>query len=194
MAVASTALRAGAATPQRQAGAAMSASRSELVASGFGEQPERIVVSARCGPVEPTELQALLWALAQLLQGMGPEEIRQGLLGSHASTRAHMILRHLLPAISKGGLESCGPAPTGELALRFIAGGIVAVRTWVRDLEALRTPFRVTIGFGHRSSGALMVSWAFGFDTAAVGIVGDMPGQTRERRRPLSRMRESLAR
>jgi hypothetical protein len=153
-----------------------------------------ISVVARLGPFQPTELGSLMQALLESRQGKSWGEIHRGLVSTQASSRVHIVLRYLLPAILLGGLESFLRSADQVLDVQFEATEVAAIRRLVRQLEALRTPFTITVSFSDRRSGTLRASWDLGLDQASIAIVGELPGDAAGRRRLLSQMEELLAR
>ena len=133
-------------------------------------------------------------ALLLSSQGTAWEDVHRSLVSSQASTRVHIILRHLLPAIPTGGLEGFLVSADHQLTVRLQAVEVAAVRRLARQLEALRTPFTMTVDFNDRRSGALRASWDLGLDQASVAILGDLAPDATGRRRLLAQMEELLAR
>jgi hypothetical protein len=133
-------------------------------------------------------------ALLESRQGKSWEEIHRRLVSTQASTRVHIVLRYLLPAILLGGLESFLRSADQVLDVQFQATGVAALRHLVRQMEALRTPFTITVSFSDRRSGTLRASWDLGLDQASIVIVGELPADAAAHRRLLSQMEELLAR
>jgi hypothetical protein len=104
-----------------------------------------------------------------------------------------MILRLLLHAISPGGLDELVTTPGHELTLQFQTEDLRAVGQLARQLEALSTPFIISISANDRDSGAVRASWDLGFDRASVALVGDVPTERGWRRRLLAQMEDLLA-
>ncbi len=154
---------------------------------------ERTRVTVRCAPMEPSEREVLLRALLQFSEGCAWPEIHCGLLKAHGSTRVHMILRLLLHAIFPGGLDGLVTTPGHELTLQFQTEDLRAVGQLARQLEALSTPFCISIRANDRDSGAVRASWGLGLDRASVTIVGDVSTDRGWRRRLLSQMEDLLA-
>lgn len=156
--------------------------------------PERINVTARFGPLQPAEGESLVQALLLSSQGTAWEDIHRSLVSSQASTRVHIMLRYLLPAIPTGGLEGFLVSSDKELTVQFHAIEVAAIRRLARQLEALRTPFTMTVSFNDRRSGTLRASWELGLDQASIAILGELPPDSAGCRRLLSQMEELLAR
>jgi len=153
-----------------------------------------VSVVASLGPFQLAELESLMRALLECRQGKSWGEIRRRLVSSQASTRVHILLRYLLPAILLGGLESFMRSADQVLDVQFQATGVAAIRHLVRQMEALRTPFTITVSFSDRRSGTLRASWDLGLDQASIAIVGELPATAAAHRRLLSQMEELLAR
>ncbi len=153
-----------------------------------------VSVVASLGPFQLAELESLMRALLECRQGKSWGEIRRRLVSTQASTRVHILLRYLLPAILPGGLESFLRSADQILDVQFQATGVAAIRPLVRQMEALRTPFTITISFRDLGSGTLRTSWGPGFDQALVTIVGEARAADDAHRRLLSHMEELLAR
>ena len=157
---------------------------------------------AHLGPFQPAELdslmqgllESLMQALLECRRGKSWGEIRRRLVSSQASTRVHILLRYLLPAILLGGLESFLRSADQVLDVQFHATGVASIRRLVRQMEALRTPFTITVSFSALNSAALRASWDPGFDQALIAIVGELPADAAAHRRLLSQMEELLAR
>ncbi len=149
---------------------------------------------AHLGPVQPAELDFLRQGLQESRQGSSWGEIHRQLVSTQASTRVLILLRHLLPAILPGGLESFLRSADQALEVQFQATGVAAIRRLVRQMEALRTPFTITVSCSDLSSTALRASWDPGFDQALIAMVGELPADTGARRQLLSQMEELLAR
>lgn len=155
---------------------------------------ERFSVAARCGPLQPAEGESLVQALLQSLGGKSWEEIHPSLVSTQASTRVLIMLRYLLPAIPSGELGGFLISSDKELIVQFRAIEVAAIRRLARQLEALRTPFTMTVTFNPRRSGTLRASWDLGLDQESVAILGELPPDSAGRRRLLSQMEELLAR
>ena len=153
-----------------------------------------VSVVARLGPFQLAELESLMQALLESRQGKSWGEIHRRLVSTQASTRVHIVLRYLLPAILLGGLESFLRSADQVLDLQFQATGVASIRHLVRQMEALRTPFTITVSFSDRRSGTLRASWDLGLDQASIAIVGELPATAAAHRRLLSQMEELLAR
>ncbi len=153
-----------------------------------------VSVVASLGPFQLAELESLTQALLECRQGKAGGEIRRRLVSTQASTRVHILLRYLLPAILLGGLESFLRSADQVLEVQFQATGLAAIRRLVRQMEALRTPFTITVSCSDLSSAALRASWDPGFDQALIAIVGELPPDAGARRQLLSQMEELLAR
>ena len=132
-------------------------------------------------------------ALLQISERCRWPEIHCGLLNANGSTRVHMILRMLLHAISPGGLDGMVTTPGHELNLQFQTRELGAVGQLARQLEALSTPFSISISANHHDSGAVRASWDLGLDRASVALVGDVPAERGWRRRLLAQMEDLLA-
>ncbi len=151
-------------------------------------------VVARLGPVQPAELDSLMQGLLESRQGSCWDEIHRHLVSAQASTRVHILLRYLLPAIVLGGLESFLRSADQVLDVQVHATGLASIRRLVRQMEALRTSFTVTVSFSDLNSAAMRASWYPGFDEALIAIVGELPADAGARRRLLSQMEKLLAR
>ncbi len=151
-------------------------------------------VLARLGPFQLAELESLMQALLESRQGKSWDEIHRRLVSTQASTRVHIVLRSLLPAILPGGMESFLRSADQVLDVKFQATAVPSIRQLVRQMEALRTPFTITVSFSDLSSAALRASWDPGFDQALVTIVNKPPADAAAHRRLLSLMEELLAR
>ncbi len=132
--------------------------------------------------------------LLESRQGSCWDEIHRHLVSTQASARVHLVLRYLLPAILPGGLESFLRSADQVLDVQFQATGVASIRHLVRQMEALRTPFTITVSCSDLRSAALRASWDPGFDQALIAIVGELPADAGARRRLLSQMEELLAR
>jgi hypothetical protein len=148
---------------------------------------DRIRATLRCGPLQPTEQELLLAALRLFSVGSKWSEILQELLAAHGSTRVLIILRSLLPATSPAGLERFELMPNGELKLQLEVADLGAVGRWMRQLEQLRTPFRVTISADARP-GTIRASWDLGLDQPAIALLGGLSQDPEHRRILLSLM------
>jgi hypothetical protein len=129
----------------------------------------------------------LLAALRLFSVGSKWSEILQELLAAHGSTRVLIILRSLLPATSPAGLERFELMPNGELKLQLEVADLGAVGRWMRQLEQLRTPFRVTISADARP-GTIRASWDLGLDQPAIALLGGLSQDPEHRRILLSLM------
>jgi|GEM_PF-5456993 len=153
-----------------------------------------VSVVARFGPFQLAELESLMQVLLESRQGSSWGEIHRRLVSTQASTRVHILLRYLLAAVLPGGLESFRQTGEEVLEVRFRATGVPAIRSLVRQVEALRTAFTIRVSLDDGLSGALLASWAPGFDEALIAIVGELPADAAAHRRLLSQMEELLAR
>lgn len=154
---------------------------------------ERINVTVRCGPLEPSEQEVLLGTLRQFAGDSTWPDIHYGPLTARGSARVHVILSYLLPAISPGGLDGLVATPSHELRLQLEAAQLGPVGQLARQLEALRTPFSIAIHANDSDSGAVRASWELGLDQPSVALLGDVPTDPGWRHRLLSQMEDLLA-
>ena len=174
-----------------------------MVASDPGHRPGEelssggeplLEVRLSLGPIEKRERDAVLEAMDRLVQGAPWSRIRQEMLTSQASSRAHLITRRLLAAVAGHRGGTARTTNGGGLELEFTATRITAIRELGGTLRMLRTPFTMTVGPKDRDTGRLRAFWDLGWHEPTVLVLDRPPQDQKARGRLWERLEDLLAR